>query len=193
MSPFEYIFALVSVLVGLAIADLATSLHQLLQARHRVQWDWLPLTTAFLAILAVLDMWWGLYGAQEATFYRSLAGFLPLAAQLFLLFLINAAALPDKVPQEGIKLQSFYEDNSSYFWSLFAAYIFAIIVQQSSYRLMSDWDFISILTGSVLNLIILALYIGLATIKNRLFHMVIVILLLIWYITQWSGRTLGAA
>jgi hypothetical protein len=192
MSPFEYIFALISVLVGLAIADLATSLHRLLQSRDRVQWDWLPLTAAFLAILAVLDIWWGLYGTQEATFYQSLAGFLPLAAQLFLLFLINAAALPNKVPQDGIKLQSFYEDNSSYFWSLFAVYVFVVTVHQSSFRLMADWDFIAILTRSLPNLIILALYISLATIKNRVFHMVIVPVLLIWYVIEWSGRTLGA-
>ena len=57
MSPFEYLLPLISVLVGLAVADLATSLHWLLQARRRVQWDWLPLLAAILAVLAVLDLW----------------------------------------------------------------------------------------------------------------------------------------
>ncbi len=40
ISSFEYITALVSVVVGLAIADMATSLHRLLRNRRRVRWDW---------------------------------------------------------------------------------------------------------------------------------------------------------
>lgn len=77
MSPFEYVFPLASVLVGLPIADPTTSLHRLLRVRAR--WDWLPLATALLALLAVLDVRWVLYDARGSTFYRTLAGFLPLA------------------------------------------------------------------------------------------------------------------
>ena len=58
MTPFEYILPLVSVLVGLAIADLAVSFNRLLRARRRVTWDWLALLAAFIALVAVLDIWW---------------------------------------------------------------------------------------------------------------------------------------
>ncbi|MBC8451106.1 MAG: hypothetical protein H8D72_00190 [Planctomycetes bacterium] len=122
MSPFEYILPLVSVLVGLAIADLAVSLHRLLRARGRVQWDWLPLAAALLAVMAVLEVWWLFYGLQEATTFNSLGGFLPMTAQLILLFLLNAAALPDDVPDEGLDLRAFYVANSPYFWTLYGAY-----------------------------------------------------------------------
>ena len=109
MGPFEYILPLVSVLVGLAVADLVTSLHRLIRDRSRVQWDWLPLTVALLTILTVLNLWWGLYQAQDDNYYRTLAGFLPLVAQLVLLFLVNAAVLPDDVPAKGIDLKIYYE------------------------------------------------------------------------------------
>ena len=62
MNPFEYLLPLISVIVGLSITDLATSLHRLLRARRRVEWDWLPLATALLALLMVLNAWWDSIG-----------------------------------------------------------------------------------------------------------------------------------
>jgi H+/Cl- antiporter ClcA len=61
LSPFEYLLALVSILIGLAVADLSSSLHRLLRARRRVRWDWLPLAGAFLVILLILEFWWNLW------------------------------------------------------------------------------------------------------------------------------------
>lgn len=192
MSPFEYILPLVSVLVGLAVADLVTSLHRLLRGRSRVQWDWLPLTVALLAILTVLNLWWGLYQAQDDTYYKTLAGFLPLVAQLILLFLVNAAVLPDDVPAKGTNLKNYYEKNSSYIWLLFAAYVFVVVAQNSIARFIAGWDFISILKSSGANLIVISIYCSLVFIRNRLYHAIIVIVLLIVYIIEWSGLSLGS-
>ena len=193
MSPFEYIIPLVSVLVGLAIADLLVSFNRLLRARDRVKWDWLPLLTALMAILAVLDIWWMFYSQQESTFYRALAGFLPLAAQFVLLFLINAAALPDDVPEEGMDLKKFYEDNSPYFWSLFVIYFVSIFVTRSASIFISDWDIISTLKQTYHNLIIVALFSGLIFVKSRLYHAAVIISFLIVYMFQGSVRSLGSA
>lgn len=129
MSPFEYILPLVSVIVGLAITDVAVSIHRLLRNRRRVEWDWLALAAALLAVVAVLNLWWGFYSVQASDFYTAFGGFLPLAAQLLLLFLLSAAALPDGVPDEGVDLRQFYRENHGQFWVLFAAYVTAIIVQ----------------------------------------------------------------
>lgn len=61
MTPFEYLLALVSILIGLAVADLATCMHRLLRARSRVRWDWLPLASALIVMLLILQFWWGFY------------------------------------------------------------------------------------------------------------------------------------
>ena len=194
MNPFEYLIPLISVLVGLAIADLATSLHRLLRGRNRVEWDWLPLATALLALLSVLDLWWGLYGAWDAASW-TFGGFLPLAALLVVLFLINAAALPDDVPSEGLDLQAFYESNSSYFWFLFAIYVFIAIANNVGRRVASEFpegvDVLSVLVGNAPNLIILGLYVALALSRNRPFHLVTVVALLVFYIFQWAQRSIG--
>ncbi|MBK8500909.1 MAG: hypothetical protein IPL46_01165 [Saprospiraceae bacterium] len=191
MSPFEYIIPLVSVIVGLAIADLAVSFNRLLRAHERVEWDWLPLLAAFVAIVAVLDIWWMFYRAQEATFYHSLAGFLPFAAQLILLFLINAAALPDDVPEEGINLKKFYEGNSSYFWSLFVIYFISIFVTRAASILMLDWDIINMFKKTTWNLIIVVFFGSLIFVKNRWYHSILIITFLALYMSQWSVRSLA--
>ena len=50
MNTFEYITVLASIVVGLAIADLATSAHRLLRAGGRVRWDWIAPTAALLML-----------------------------------------------------------------------------------------------------------------------------------------------
>ncbi|MCP9235233.1 hypothetical protein [Lewinella sp. JB7] len=191
MTPFEYILPLVSVLVGLAIADLAVSFNRLLRARHRVSWDWLTLLSAFIALLAVLDIWWMFSGEQDATFYYTLAGFLPFAVQLILLFLINAAALPDDVPEEGISLKEFYAANSVYLWGLFTVYFLSIFVSRAITHLIADGDVWNMLTHTVWNVVMLAFFGSLILIKRRWYHGVVLIVFLIVYFSGWSLRTLG--
>ena len=195
MTPFEYILPLVSVLVGLAVADLAVSLHRLLRRRRRVRWDALPLATALLAVLAVLEVWWIFYDAREAAYFTTLGGFLPLAAQLFLLFLLNAAALPDDVPAEGLDLRAFYDANGPYFWSLFAAYIAFILVTRvvgfTGAGLPEGTGAVQAALGLLPNVVLLVLFIALARVRRRAFHAVAVTALLGLFLAEWAGLRLG--
>ncbi len=191
MTPFEYILPLVSVLVGLAIADLAVSFNRLLRARNRVTWDWLTLLAAFSALLSVLDMWWMFYGVQESTFYYSLLGFLPLAFQLVLLFLINAAALPDDVPEEGINLKEFYANNSGYLWGLFTVYFASIFVTRAVSLLLEHSSIGYVLRHTVWNLPMLVLFGSLLVIKRRWYHGMVLVAFLAVYFLRSSSRSLG--
>ena len=182
MNTFEYLLPLISVIVGLSITDLATSLHRLLRARRRVEWDWLPLATALLAVVLVLNVWWELYPAEAMGVY-TVAEFFPLMMTLIVLFLINAAALPDRVPSEGMDLRAFYESNSSYLWLLFAVYISLATAVNISNRLppMLDdgslgWKEVAeLFIGQFENLMLAGLFVGLARYRNRTFHVVSVI------------------
>ena len=46
MTAGEYVSAFASIILALAITDLATSMHRLMRARGRVRWDWIPLAVA---------------------------------------------------------------------------------------------------------------------------------------------------
>lgn len=195
MSPFEYILPLVSVLVGLAVADLAVSLHRLLRARSRVQWDWLPLATALTAVLAVLEVWWNLYASQDATILTELGQFLLFGAQLIILFLLNASALPDDVPPEGLDLRAFYDENGPLYWGLYAAYV-GLLIAVTLVRLVLNlfqgaFDPSVLSGGFVPGLVLFALFVALARVRNRAFHSIAVVFLLATLLYSFSQLSLG--
>ena len=114
---FEFALGLFSVLIGLAIADVATSFHRLMRAQPRVRWDPLTLLSALFAIVITVGMWFDLWGIRHATSVRHFFLYLALVGAFFVLFLIAASSLPDEAAG-GADLREFYGRNRRYFWSL---------------------------------------------------------------------------
>jgi hypothetical protein len=190
MTPFEYLITLVSVLAGLALADLATSLHQLLRARDRVRWDWAPLLASLLAVLTVLQFWWALFSGQDVGAYGRIAGFLPLMAQILLLYLLNAAALPDAVPDEGIDLRRFYEDNARYFWLLFAGYVSLVIAISAVSRIAEGQGILPIVQNLLADALLMGAFLWLAFTRRRAVHAVVMLLCFVVFMASWWGLRL---
>lgn len=204
MSPFEYLLPLVSVLVGLAIVDLAVSLHRLLRARARVTWDWLALTTALLAALTVLNFWWGFYNisaeaSADVVAYATFVGFLPYMVILVVLFLLNAAALPDRVPDEGLDLRAFYDANGRYFWALFTAYVLTNTVYRAVINTRAlgtdlvpeEAGLFEVALTAVPNLVFAGLTLTLAWTRRRRVHVVLVLVILAFSLLSWLGSRLA--
>src|SRR3954467_10261189 len=118
MSLVESVAVLVAIILGLALAELATSFHRLMRAGKRVQWDWMSPALAFVMLLETVQFWWlSKAWYANATELRILE-FLPRLLLLLLIYLLAAAVLPDEVPEDGVDLRSFYVDSSRYFWAL---------------------------------------------------------------------------
>lgn len=185
MTPFEYVLAFVSIVVGLAVADLATSLHRLLRARTRVRWDWLAPMAAVLAALTVLQFWWTFYQTGQAQVWRVYGQFLPLLALVVVLVLLAAAALPDEVPPDGLDLATYYDANARYFWTLFAL----LLVLAAVVSILPTWGRLS-LAGQVVsqipNAVVAAIAGSLALMPRRAYHRIAVPLLLVLLGTLWS-------
>ncbi len=95
MSQLEYLVALVSIIVALALADLAGSFRELVRPRRAVRWHWLPLTWAAIVLLLLVQFWWTSFEVlQEEAFGQALA-FLPYLMAVLMLYLACAFALPD--------------------------------------------------------------------------------------------------
>ena len=114
---FEFALGLFSVLIGLAIADVAASFHRLMRARPPVRWDPLVLLAALLAMVITVGMWFDLWGIRNATSVRHFFLYLALVASFFVLFLIAASSLPDEATP-GANLREFYARKHRYFWFL---------------------------------------------------------------------------
>lgn len=190
MTPFEYVLPMVSILVGLAIGDLSMSVHRLLRARRRVRWDWLALAAAALVVLLILEFWWAFHGMGQAEVWTHYWAFLVLAAALITMFLLASAALPDEVPDDGIDLAAYYDENRRYFWILFAVFTALAFVLD----LLVYTDAPGIPTGplrAIPTLTIVALLGSLAVVRKRAYHAGMVLFLLAALGWQWSQMRLG--
>ncbi|MFL5381752.1 MAG: hypothetical protein ACJ8GN_04485 [Longimicrobiaceae bacterium] len=190
MSPFEYVLPMVSILVGLAIGDLSLSLHRLLRARRRVRWDWLPLAAALLVLLLILFFWWAFYAMGRAEVWTRYWAFLVLAAALIGMFLLASAALPDTVPEDGLDLAAYYDENRRYFWILFAVFtLLAFVLDVLVYT--DDTVHSASPLRAIPTVSIAAVLLSLAFVRRRAYHAVVVLLLLVVFGWQWSQLRLA--
>jgi hypothetical protein len=127
VDTFEYITALVAVVIGLAIADLATSLHRLLRHRNKVRWDWVSPLAALLILAELFNLWWRWRGFEGTT----TAEVIPYFLALILIYLTASITLPDEIPDEGIDLGRYFDENRRYFWFVYALYVAVIITLMS--------------------------------------------------------------
>lgn len=114
---FEYAIGVFAVLIGLAIADIATSFHRLLRSKSPVVWDPLVLLAALYALCMAIYMWFDLWGVRKFAATRNFLFYLGIFAMLFVLFLVAASSLPDET-NTSINLRVFYAENRRKFWLL---------------------------------------------------------------------------
>ncbi|WP_119841679.1 hypothetical protein [Salinibacter ruber] len=97
MSQLEYLVALVSIIVGLGLTDLAQSVRELIRPGYAVKWDGLPLAWSAFVFLFTILLWWNGFSVLESASSAGEAGprFLSYLLFFFLLYLCCAFALPD--------------------------------------------------------------------------------------------------
>jgi hypothetical protein len=126
----EHSIALISVVVGLGLADLLGNFNRLMRFRREVRWDALSLAWALIAVLLVNNYWWGLYAGNVAATSASSAGTFLVGLSLpVMLYLICAAALPNARTASGRDMRQCYLAESRYFFALVLLYILATLVQ----------------------------------------------------------------
>ena len=114
---FDYAMGMFAVLIGLAVTDIAASFHRLLRNKSRVTWDPLALLAAFYALCMAVYMWFDIWGVRHFHATRHFLFYLGLVVDLFILYLVAAAALPDET-SEPVDLRAYYEGNRRHFWLL---------------------------------------------------------------------------
>lgn len=121
MRPFEYALVLISILMGLALADIVVSLHRLIRSREIVKWDGRVLIATSLVMLEIIRMWFAQWTGRDLATALTFGVYLGEFVQILLLVLLAFSSLPDRVT-ESCDLGDFYDANRRYFWSIFAAY-----------------------------------------------------------------------
>jgi len=118
MSPFEYLLVLASVILGLAVCELAIGLNRLLRAGSRVRWDWAVPLAIFLVFLKIITQWWAWHAAARLGAGLTFEMFVATLVSATLLFLLAATPVPEA--GEGvIDLRAYYAAIMPRFWLLF--------------------------------------------------------------------------
>lgn len=92
MSPADYALGLVSILVGLALADVVASLHRLLRLARAVRWDGRRILCVVLVLIVIVGMWFEAWTIHTVKAVLSFPFYLSLFVEFMILFLICAAA-----------------------------------------------------------------------------------------------------
>jgi hypothetical protein len=150
---------LVSIIMGLAIADVLVHVQGLIHARSRVRWDPLPLLWATTGLLWVFNYWWavgaGLDGSQNVDVA---GGFVLLAIPPVLLFVMSTSALPRHVPAHGpVNLREEWETNRPVFMVAFGLNQICAWIAIRFARGAFIFDFPALLRTTTLALVVLML------------------------------------
>lgn len=129
MTIGEYLIVFMSIIIGLAVADLAFSLHRLLRRGAAIRWDWLMPVLALVVLCLILNVWWGIFNWYKALTEITFVGFLPDVFLVLALFLLSAAALPDERLDNGASLRAIYMGERRHIWWCFAAYLFMVMAK----------------------------------------------------------------
>jgi hypothetical protein len=189
MSVAEYIAAFISIMIGLALADLAMSLQRLLRGGNRVKWDLLTPAAAILVTAFVINVWWSMFGTLNALQSISVAGFIPDLISLLLLFCLASSALPDEVG-EAIDLGIYYQDNRRQLWGLFAVYTIWVTVTAGIRAGQSGASLNALIGTTVPNLLLASMMIVLIVTPRRWVHVLIIALLLVVTGSIWLPHEL---
>ena len=102
MSAFEFVAAFFGIVVGLGIAQMLSSLSDLLESRERVKTDWIQAVWALNILLLLIHSWWGMWALQAAPSW-SYAAFLSTVAYLSTVYLLSTLVFP-RVGEQGVVL-----------------------------------------------------------------------------------------
>lgn len=181
MGLFEFLMVLVSIIIGLGIAEVLTGLARALRSSDSVQHYWVHSILVLAIFIAQLQQWWESWGLRDAPEWNFLALLLMLAGPVCL-FLMAHLLFPERL--EGADLRAYYYGGMRPIWWLGAVGV----VAATSFRPLIFGNPLLTADNATSFLIFLG-FILLFRSRRRVLHAVVVpalLLLLIWDILHWT-------
>ncbi|MDH3427691.1 MAG: hypothetical protein OEM23_04575 [Gemmatimonadota bacterium] len=118
MGLFEFLMVLLSVVIGLGLAEILTGAANLLRARHTVRFHWFHPLFQLGVFFALLQQWWEFWDMEGMDDISFLAVLAVLAPPVFLFLIANL--LNPREP-EGVDLEEYYFKQAPFLWGLVIA------------------------------------------------------------------------
>lgn len=123
MQPAQHLLVFLSLILGLALAQILTSAHRLLVARRRVGFHWIPVTWATLHCVTITQVWWALFGMIRDPIWSNFFGFVLLVALTITIYLVAALLLPDPSERGRTDLWTHYLANRRWLFGLLVVFL----------------------------------------------------------------------
>jgi len=117
MSAFDYLTVLISIVLGLAIANVLTRLAIVITARERVDFYWPPVAWGIFLFFIAVQHWWAQWGVRHTSQWSFGTFWLELLTPVDL-FLLSALVLPDREEDGKLDLGRWYFHNRAWFFAL---------------------------------------------------------------------------
>jgi phage shock protein PspC (stress-responsive transcriptional regulator) len=118
VTPFEHLSVLISIVIGMGIAQLLYNAHQLVQVRARLRAYWLTTLWFVLIFTSLIEWWWALFGLRTTTVWNFFY-FLFMLLSPVSMYLAAAFVLPDEQERnnETIDLRRYYYENAGWMFA----------------------------------------------------------------------------
>jgi hypothetical protein len=120
VTTYEHVAVLPSIIVGLGIAQLLTSVHRVAEARARVRSYWLPLVWVALLFVSQVEWWWAFYALRNEPRWNFFYVLFVLLSPVTL-YLASAFVLPEIERGERYDLREHYFATRGWFFAMLAA------------------------------------------------------------------------
>jgi hypothetical protein len=130
MDAFSYLSVLISIILGLAIAQVLQGYRALLLARGRIRVDPAPLIWSGLILLFAAQAWWASFGLTERQDWDFL-DFAVILLQMALLYMLSALVLPDVPAEQPVNLTGHFERHRKSFFSFLIAMLASSILKEA--------------------------------------------------------------
>jgi hypothetical protein len=130
MDTFSYLSVLISIILGLAIAQVLQGYRTLLLARGRVHLDPAPLIWSGLVLLFAAQAWWASFGLNARRSW-DFADFVAILVQMGLLYMLSALIFPDVPAEEPVDLARHFERHRKAFFMFLIAMLVSSIGKEA--------------------------------------------------------------
>ena len=165
MTQFEFVLVLLSLIVGIALADLLSSVSRQLRDRELWKFSWLQSGVAVFIFVALLQQWWESWGLQGVEQWNFANVLLMLAGPVGLYI---AAHLLYPRGQRSVDLEEHYFENARVFWMVAAV----VVVVATLFRPISFGMPLFDLDNAA-SVVLFATFLTLALVGKRVVHKIV--------------------
>lgn len=185
MTPFEIFFGLSSVILGLALTEIASSISKLLRAGRQVRWAPEPVLQTVLIILIVVfvwaDQWWS-HSAASFTVGQALFQ----VTKLLAVYVAAASVLGEREGKMSVDLREHYYALRGVTYGALVTGLILFTIYSAIYFPRPDRVSIAYIAGSAA---VPLAYVVAAFVRSRIYHLV----MLVAVIALFGSRIVGIA